>query len=366
VRDLDGGDALPGDVLEYTVTVANEGQDGATNVVLGDAIPDGTAYVPDSAAIVGGPGTASFDGDGVRFALGPLAPGEGRVVRFRVTVDAGVPARTAIVNRARADFTSQTLRLPIDTASAPVSTPVRVPDPAPAPDDPAPAPNDPPAVPASPATPAVAQAAAAAAGRGCVSDAVRLVDVAGGPDGVRLAGQTAPTNAGRAVSLSFAGRHLGSATVSADGKFRARVALPPWPLRFNNAARYQAVLGPMRSPALKLARRMHVTRLATRGATVTIAGRVSGPLAAPARTVTLRQYEDCTGTAFRVVARDIRVSASGHFTATVPAPTGVDVAYYRALTRVRKTPRSPKTYPTFTLVRAVAVAPRATSPSNPS
>jgi hypothetical protein len=115
------------------------------------------------------------------------------------------------------------------------------------------------------------------------------------------------------------------------------------------------VLGSLRSLNLKLARRMRTTELSSRAGTVTIAGRVTSPLARPVRTVTLRQYKDCTGTSFTVVKRGIKVSRDGRFRATVPAPAGVDVAYYRALTRVRKTTRNPKTYETFTLIRGVSI-----------
>jgi hypothetical protein len=102
---------------------------------------------------------------------------------------------------------------------------------------------------------------------------------------------------------------------------------------------------------------MRATELSTRPGTVTIAGRVTSPLARPVRTVTLRRYKDCTGTSFTVVKRDIEVSGDGRFRATVAAPEDVDVAYYRALTRVRKTTRNPKTYETFTLIRGVTLTP---------
>ena len=58
-----------------------------------------------------------------------------------------------------------------------------------------------------------------------------------------------------------------------------------------------------------------------------------------------------------VVKRNIKLSRDGHFRATVAAPAGAGVAYYRALTRVRKTTRNPKTYETFTLLRGVTVRP---------
>jgi uncharacterized repeat protein (TIGR01451 family) len=39
----------PNEVLIYTVSYANKGDEAATNAVVEDAIPKGTAYIPDSA-----------------------------------------------------------------------------------------------------------------------------------------------------------------------------------------------------------------------------------------------------------------------------------------------------------------------------
>lgn len=52
VADLNGGNVLIGDILEYTVSFTNTGQDGATNVVVLDPIPAGTQYVPGSLQVV--------------------------------------------------------------------------------------------------------------------------------------------------------------------------------------------------------------------------------------------------------------------------------------------------------------------------
>jgi hypothetical protein len=154
------------------------------------------------------------------------------------------------------------------------------------------------------------------------------------------------------VTLLFRGRPVGTATVAAAGTFAALVPLPARAIRATDRARYQAVLGPLRSLKLKPTRRMRTTEISSRAATVTIAGRVTSPLARPIQTVTVRQYTDCTGTSFSVVKRNIKVSRDGRFRATIPAPTGTNIAYYRALTRVRKTPHNPKTYETFTLIRS--------------
>ena len=41
-----------GDVLRYTVTASNTGQDGADNFIVTDPIPAGAAYVPNSLRIL--------------------------------------------------------------------------------------------------------------------------------------------------------------------------------------------------------------------------------------------------------------------------------------------------------------------------
>ena len=213
-----------------------------------------------------------------------------------------------------------------------------------------------PRAPAAPA-PAPGVAASAPAPADCLSGVVRLVDVRAGRTRVHLAGETARAGAGQTVVLRLGARRVGTATVRPDGTFSTTVPLPPRSARASNATRYSAALGARRSPALKLARRMTASTLTSRAGRVTIAGRVSAPLARPVRTVTLRQYRDCRGTAFTVVKRNIKVAADGRFRITVPAPRGLAVAYYRAVTRVRKTTRNRTTYPTFTLLRGVAVAP---------
>lgn len=58
VTDVNGGDVNPGDILEYTITYQNTGNDNATDVVLTDAIPTNTTYEADSLRILTDPDTA--------------------------------------------------------------------------------------------------------------------------------------------------------------------------------------------------------------------------------------------------------------------------------------------------------------------
>ena len=54
-------DATPGEIIIYTLTVANTGDETAANVVVNDPIPEGTAFLPGSATGSSEP-TFSIDG----------------------------------------------------------------------------------------------------------------------------------------------------------------------------------------------------------------------------------------------------------------------------------------------------------------
>ncbi|WP_149194488.1 DUF3344 domain-containing protein [Luteimonas suaedae] len=149
VEDLNGGEVLPGDELQYTISFVNEGEDGALDVVVTDnLVPGGTIYVPGSLEIVsntpGAPTGAMTDvagDDQAEFLTGPdrvvfrlgagatasdggqVLPGESTTFRFRARIaDDNALAETDIVNTARIDYTSQTLNEPFDgEASATVT-----------------------------------------------------------------------------------------------------------------------------------------------------------------------------------------------------------------------------------------------------
>ena len=128
--DLNGGLVHPGDVIQYTVTLPNTGQDAATNLVFRDPIPANTTFVPGSLQVVAGANAgaksdaagddqAEFNAAGnlVVFRLGTganassggkLAIGATTTVSFRVTVNPGTPDKTVIINQGVATFTGQT------------------------------------------------------------------------------------------------------------------------------------------------------------------------------------------------------------------------------------------------------------------
>jgi uncharacterized repeat protein (TIGR01451 family) len=120
VDALSPGIVDPGDVLRYTITIYNNGDVPATDVVLRDSVPANATYVADSLTLntlpVGRPdGGVSPLVAGVYVSSSDLTPplpgagqgtlnaGETAVVTFDLAVNAGVPPGTLIVNQAVVD-----------------------------------------------------------------------------------------------------------------------------------------------------------------------------------------------------------------------------------------------------------------------
>lgn len=144
VSDANGGALLPGDILTYTISASNTGQDGAIDIVLTDPIPLGTTYVPGTLQVLTGENAgsktdaagddqANYDSgsNSVVFRLGlganatqggTLLPTQSTSVSFQVRVNPGTFSQT-IVNTATATFRSQTLGTPF---AEPVSVSITV------------------------------------------------------------------------------------------------------------------------------------------------------------------------------------------------------------------------------------------------
>lgn len=147
VADDNGGQAEPGDVLTYTIPVANTGLDPAEGLVLTDAIPAGTQYVAGSLEVTVGPNAgaktdasgddqAEFDAAGSRvvFRLGPGAnatiggtlptsgPDSVTGVRFKVRISATAANGSSITNRASTMYAAQTSAQPFTSPSNLVTT----------------------------------------------------------------------------------------------------------------------------------------------------------------------------------------------------------------------------------------------------
>jgi hypothetical protein len=186
----------------------------------------------------------------------------------------------------------------------------------------------------------------------CTTRKLVLTDVVKFGDHVLLIGAADRRYAGRTVDLRFeaTGARVAQAKVRADGTFQATAPLPPRKLRGSNRARYRASVGKERSLNLKLGRRMRVTNVKSAAGKVTIAGRITRPLAKPAQRITLTRRVTCKRSE---VVKRFMPKADGTFEVTTPAPAGKAAAVYRLRTSVRKTTRNPKMFPTFTLPRAV-------------
>lgn len=115
VTDLDGGDVDPGDVLRYTVTARNTGDDAAVATTVQDPVPAGTTLTG------GSPARA------VELALGTLAAGASASASFDVVVDAAAPDGFVVANAATATGTGATAGRPVSAVSPTVTAVVRRP-----------------------------------------------------------------------------------------------------------------------------------------------------------------------------------------------------------------------------------------------
>ncbi len=145
VTDINGGALVPGDVLQYELVINNQGDDGATNIVLTDPLPANTTFVPGSLEItdinagnktdVAGDDQAEYDsvsnkvvarlGTGATAAAGGiLLPTQQTKLRFKVTVNAGTPGGTVIDNSGQVAYNQQTLGTAVvDTSDSDPITP---------------------------------------------------------------------------------------------------------------------------------------------------------------------------------------------------------------------------------------------------
>ncbi|MEF8834413.1 MAG: hypothetical protein V5A42_06090, partial [Halofilum sp. (in: g-proteobacteria)] len=102
---VDGGTAQPGGLLDYSIRVENNGPVDATGVTITDDLDVPVAgqleYIPGSGALDGASAPVSFADPVVTANVGTLATDASAELRFRVRIDAGLAAGTAIENRAR-------------------------------------------------------------------------------------------------------------------------------------------------------------------------------------------------------------------------------------------------------------------------
>lgn len=139
VTDVNGGQVRPGDLLEYTITMRNVGQDNASKTVMRDTLAANLTYEPGTLQILSGPNPGpktDASGDDVmeyvaasrsvvaRLGTGANATGGGTVlvgqetsVRFRVRVGASTPHATVIPNQGWLSFVSEQSGVGLTAAS---------------------------------------------------------------------------------------------------------------------------------------------------------------------------------------------------------------------------------------------------------
>jgi len=146
VVDLNGGDVQPGDVLEYTVAVTNNGGDASGQTVLTDPLPNLTTFVPGSLQILSGANAgaktdaaaddqAEFDSANSRMVYrlgtggngttgGSFAVGDSSTIRYRVTIDPSAQHTAVITSQATMNFIGVTLGGSLTRVSNQTSTPI--------------------------------------------------------------------------------------------------------------------------------------------------------------------------------------------------------------------------------------------------
>jgi hypothetical protein len=195
----------------------------------------------------------------------------------------------------------------------------------------------------------------------CSDRKLILVDVLKQAGHVKLLGAANRRYVGKqvAIRLRATGKVVAHAKVRKDGSFQTTAPLPARAYFASNAranrVRYRAEIGKERSLPLKLQRRLIVTSLTSKAGKVTIAGRVVRPLTTPVATIRLVRRVSCRKV---VLVKRFKPRADGTFKVTVKAPAGQAAAVYRMATDVREKRSNPRSYPTFTLPRGVALATR--------
>jgi uncharacterized repeat protein (TIGR01451 family) len=127
VSDVNGGDLLEGDVLHYTITGVNQGQDGAKEIGVHTPIPAHTSYVAGSAQTSSG--TVGLAAGAVDASPADLAVNGPYTVQFDAKVDPAVADGTTISATSDTTYKGVTLTTTLTTqSSAATASTVKAPD----------------------------------------------------------------------------------------------------------------------------------------------------------------------------------------------------------------------------------------------
>jgi uncharacterized repeat protein (TIGR01451 family) len=365
VVDLNGGDVVPGDVLEYTVTATNSGSDTAEDLTFSDPLPAATAFVPGSIVVAGASASDAADGDAGELSgstvigrVTALATGAVTTLSFRVRVSDSATPGITIVNTASATYGVPDSSLTRSAESNPSSVTVGA------------APARPPQC--SDGIDNDGDSTVDAADPGCLGGAadddesdeslrdlslcgrrqISLVraDVRGSR--VVLSGLVAASLQGERVTISdnlgSASKVLTSVSPNASGEFVARVKRPP--ARLFNKIRYQARVATFRSVALKLPQSLETRSVRRVGDVIEVRGQVKRELLGPRREPVVVKRLLCGAL---TTVGSARPNRRGAYVVRFAAPAGSDAALYRAETKVRPRPGSRRLVRQF--ARAVGI-----------
>lgn len=180
----------------------------------------------------------------------------------------------------------------------------------------------------------------------CGEAPVRLTDVKRSADRTLIRGVAEKRFVGQKVTIVLAAgsAKVATTTVQSDGSFEAKADLPPAKIRATSKARYYATVSGTKSNSLKFTRRMDLTQVVTKGATIKLSGRITLPRAKRQAAVIIQRRVSCTK---YVNVATVKPSAKGKFSLTLNAPSGYGL--YRAQTMVPRKPGSKKRISTYTL-----------------
>lgn len=119
VRDVNGGTTLPGDLLEYSITLTNNSDEDISGVVFTDPIPGNTSYVAASSTLNGNP-TGSVAGSPpiLTVNVGTLKAHASAIIRFQVRVSYSTPNGFVVRNQGSVD-SPRTVPTPTDADNDP-------------------------------------------------------------------------------------------------------------------------------------------------------------------------------------------------------------------------------------------------------
>ena len=146
VLNINGGEVVAGDTLEYEITLENTGNETATDVIISDSIPENTTLVDGSLEVIqdsnsgnignktnaAGDDTAELNNNDAVFRVGTgatatqggnLAPNESVTVKFQVQINPQINDTSVISNQASVNFNSDLTGTALDGVSDDPNTP---------------------------------------------------------------------------------------------------------------------------------------------------------------------------------------------------------------------------------------------------